>query len=147
LQRTPTNPTLPPRRWLRWRVLVGAALALILGGGLALALASPDSNAASTAPSPTATRPAPAQLDPGLAACHDVAERMDRVAAGGPGPSDAERARTRTMLAASRHQDLRAVAKVLTDTKDADLMTQAEASGQLLGACVGHGIAAGAGQP
>ena len=126
-----------------------AGLCLLVAAVAALAAIAPPPAAATATPAPrhqaAAAPTAPPTEDPGITACRDVAERSERVQGGGPPPTDAERAKTRRMLAASQHADLREVAAELERTKDGNLYEQAEASGKLVGACAAAGIRAGIG--
>jgi hypothetical protein len=144
MSRRPTNPILPPRRrpaWVRWAILAGA---LVVAAALiqAVLIVAHDSSpvVVKTRSEAAAARPTE---DPGITACRNVTQRMDRTKAGGPPPSDAERAEARALLARSAHPDLREVGRQLEATKNGNLYEQAEASGALLRACMAAGIQAG----
>jgi hypothetical protein len=83
----------------------------------------------------SASSPAP---DPGVVACRGVADRVDRVAKGGPPASDAERAQARAQLHQSTNPELREVADQLDAAdRSGSLVKQAEASGALVAVCAG----------
>ena len=79
-----------------------------------------------------------AARDPGMVACRGVADRVDRVAKGGPPASDAERAQARAQLHQSTNPELREVADQLNAAnRSGSLVKQAEASGALVAVCAG----------
>jgi hypothetical protein len=76
--------------------------------------------------------------DHGVVACRGVANRVDRVAKGGPPASEAERAQARAQLHQSTNPELRAVADQFDAAdRSGGLTAAAQASGALVAVCAG----------